>query len=59
MQQRDSPCVAICTTLYDDVCRGCGRTADEVAQWVTFTDEQKQAVWERLERENWIGSRGV
>lgn len=48
---RDSPCIAVCTTLYDDVCRGCRRTAYEVANWVTFTQEQKNAVWERLENE--------
>ncbi|WP_419228160.1 DUF1289 domain-containing protein, partial [Pseudomonas aeruginosa] len=30
----DSPCVAVCSTLFDDICRGCGRTAMEVANWV-------------------------
>lgn len=46
----DSPCVGICTTLYDDTCRGCGRTIDEVAQWVSMTDEERSTVWERLEQ---------
>lgn len=45
---RDSPCVAVCTTLYDDVCRGCGRTAMEVSNWVFMTDDEKSAVWDRL-----------
>lgn len=45
---RDSPCIGVCTTLYDDVCRGCGRTAEEVSTWVTLTDEQKAEVWARL-----------
>jgi uncharacterized protein len=22
----DSPCIAVCTTLYDEKCKGCGRT---------------------------------
>jgi len=44
----DSPCVGICTTLFDDVCRGCGRTAQEVAQWVFLSDEEKHAVWQRI-----------
>jgi predicted Fe-S protein YdhL (DUF1289 family) len=44
----DSPCVGICTTLFDDVCRGCGRTAQEVAQWVFLSDAEKQAVWQRI-----------
>lgn len=44
----DSPCVAICSTLFDDVCRGCGRTVMEVSNWVFMTDEEKQAVWVRI-----------
>lgn len=44
----DTPCVAVCSTLFDDVCRGCGRTADEVSQWVVMTSEQKDRVWERI-----------
>ncbi|HWZ47916.1 MAG: hypothetical protein JWQ10_3645 [Herbaspirillum sp.] len=47
-ERPDTPCVAVCSTLFDDVCRGCGRTADEVAQWVAMTKEQKDAVWERI-----------
>jgi len=44
----DSPCVAVCSTLYDDICRGCGRTAMEVANWVFMSAEEKQAVWQRI-----------
>jgi hypothetical protein len=44
----DSPCVAVCSTLFDDICRGCGRTAMEVANWVFMNDEEKQAVWKRI-----------
>jgi predicted Fe-S protein YdhL (DUF1289 family) len=47
-ERPDTPCVAVCSTLFDDVCRGCGRTADEVSQWVVMTQEQKDAVWERI-----------
>lgn len=45
---RDSPCVAVCSTLYDDICRGCGRTVMEVANWVFFSDEEKRVVWKRI-----------
>lgn len=45
---RDSPCVAVCSTLYDEICRGCGRTATEVANWVFMTTEEKKAVWIRI-----------
>jgi len=47
----DSPCVGICSTLFDEVCQGCGRTAMEVSNWVFMSDAEKQAVWERITRE--------
>jgi predicted Fe-S protein YdhL (DUF1289 family) len=40
--------VAICSTLFDDVCRGCGRTVMEVSNWVFMNKEEKQAVWVRI-----------
>lgn len=45
---RDSPCIGVCTTLFDPVCRGCGRTDEEVAQWATYTPERKAAIMRRL-----------
>lgn len=47
----DSPCIGICSTLFDEVCQGCGRTAYEVSNWVFFTEAEKQAIWERISRE--------
>jgi len=47
----DSPCIGICSTLFDEICQGCGRTAAEVSNWVFFSDEEKQAVWERITHE--------
>ena len=47
----DSPCIGICSTLFDDICQGCGRTAAEVSNWVFFSDEEKQVIWERITRE--------
>jgi uncharacterized protein len=44
----DTPCVAVCSTTFDEICRGCGRTYIEVAHWVSMTDDQKEAVWERI-----------
>ncbi|UXY16887.1 DUF1289 domain-containing protein [Chitiniphilus purpureus] len=46
----DSPCIALCSTaLGDEVCRGCGRTFSEVANWVFLSDAEKEQVWRRLE----------
>jgi predicted Fe-S protein YdhL (DUF1289 family) len=44
----DTPCVAVCSTTFDDVCRGCGRTVVEVAHWVSMTPDQKELVWTRI-----------
>jgi predicted Fe-S protein YdhL (DUF1289 family) len=47
-QRPDTPCVAVCSTTFDEVCRGCGRTVVEVAHWVSMTAEQKEVVWQRI-----------
>lgn len=47
----DSPCIGICSTLFDEICQGCGRTAFEVSNWVFYSDEEKQVIWERITRE--------
>jgi predicted Fe-S protein YdhL (DUF1289 family) len=44
----DTPCVAVCSTTFDEVCRGCGRTYIEVAHWVSMSDEDKEKVWVRI-----------
>jgi predicted Fe-S protein YdhL (DUF1289 family) len=46
-----TPCVGLCSTVYGDlVCRGCKRFHHEVIHWNAYTDEQKRAVWLRLEQ---------
>ena len=44
----DTPCVAVCSTTFDEVCRGCGRTVVEVAHWVSMSPLQKEIVWQRI-----------
>ncbi len=58
LQVTDSPCVAVCSTLFDDVCRGCGRTAMEVANWVFMSHDEKQAVWQRIRSEGYPRRKG-
>jgi len=50
-ENSDSPCIGICSTLFDDICQGCGRTAIEVCNWVFMTPEEKQATWTRITTE--------
>ncbi len=45
---KDSPCIGVCSTLFDDVCRGCGRTAQEVSDWVLMSSKEKERVWVRI-----------
>ena len=47
-ERPDTPCVAICSTTFDDICRGCGRTVAEVADWVFMSAEEKELVWQRI-----------
>jgi predicted Fe-S protein YdhL (DUF1289 family) len=51
MTRPDSPCIAVCTTLYDEVCKGCGRTYLEVAQWNVLPEDEREAVWQRIDNE--------
>jgi predicted Fe-S protein YdhL (DUF1289 family) len=45
----DAPCIAICsTTQGDDVCKGCGRTFEEVQHWPSMSPADKRAVWRRI-----------
>jgi predicted Fe-S protein YdhL (DUF1289 family) len=49
MTRPDSPCKGVCTTTYDEVCRACHRHYLEVANWVSMTQAEKDAVWARVE----------
>ena len=45
----DAPCIAICSTAQGDaVCKGCGRTEQEVQQWPQLSPAEKRAVWRRI-----------
>ena len=45
----ESPCISVCR-MENEVCVGCGRTVDEVVNWYDMTDDEKQAVLNRLEK---------
>jgi predicted Fe-S protein YdhL (DUF1289 family) len=45
----ESPCIKICT--YDSesgLCRGCGRTLDEIGAWFSMTDQERGGVMKKL-----------
>jgi len=45
----DTPCIAICSTSQGDaVCKGCGRSFEEVQRWTEMLPVEKRAVWRRI-----------
>jgi uncharacterized protein len=45
----DTPCIAICSTSQgDDLCKGCGRTFDEVQLWPEMSPVEKRETWRRI-----------
>ena len=48
----DTPCIAICSTSQgDSLCKGCGRTFEEVQRWTEMTPTQKRSTWRRITKE--------
>lgn len=51
----ETPCIKICRMLEGgSLCRGCGRTLDEIARWTTMSPEERRSIMgglaERLKR---------
>ena len=45
----DTPCIAICSTSQgDEVCKGCGRSFEEVQLWIEMTPGEKRGIWQRI-----------
>ena len=45
-----TPCIGVCSTVFgDEVCRGCKRFQNEVIEWNSYNNSQKEAVLTRLE----------
>ena len=48
----DAPCIAICSTSQGDaICKGCGRSFDEVQHWPALSPVEKRSVWRRITME--------
>ncbi len=45
----DTPCIAICSTSQGDaLCKGCGRTFEEVQYWTEMRPAEKRCTWRRI-----------
>ena len=42
-----SPCISVCLLDKNDMCVGCYRTADEITEWMSGSDEQRLAILEK------------
>ena len=48
----DAPCIAICSTSQgDEMCKGCGRTFEEVQNWPGMSPYDKRSTWRRITAE--------
>ncbi|MEO8020982.1 DUF3717 domain-containing protein [Polaromonas sp.] len=48
----DTPCIAICSTSQgDELCKGCGRTFEEVQLWPEMSPVAKRGTWRRITQE--------
>ncbi len=47
-----TPCIGHCSTVFGDgVCRGCLRYVHEVIDWNRYSEDHKNVIWQRLERQ--------
>jgi predicted Fe-S protein YdhL (DUF1289 family) len=48
----DAPCIAICSTSQGDaICKGCGRSFEEVQLWPEMSPAEKRGTWRRITAE--------
>jgi hypothetical protein len=44
-----SPCIKVCIIdPQSGLCRGCGRTLDEIGRWMSFTDTERNRIMTEL-----------
>lgn len=51
MDKVTSPCIKVCV-IEDNLCKGCFRTLDEIAQWRNLSDTEKEQVIKNSKRRN-------
>lgn len=44
-----SPCILVCSIdMKTGYCFGCGRTRDEIAGWIDYSDAERQSIMDML-----------
>ena len=44
-----SPCIKECRLNSNDICKGCGRTVEQITNWWDFTNQQRDDIMNNLE----------
>ena len=47
MVNKLTPCKNVCT-LEDDICIGCGRTKEEISEWIKYDREKRLMIMRRI-----------
>ena len=45
----NSPCIKECRLDSNDICKGCGRTVEQITNWWDFTNQQRDDIMNNLE----------
>jgi len=51
-----SPCISVCVLDDDDICTGCYRSADEIADWFMASAEHKREMLRRARERREAGT---
>jgi len=46
-----TPCKNVCT-LKDDICIGCGRTKEEISDWIKYDREKRLMIMRRIKNDD-------
>jgi len=48
-EEISSPCIDVCDVdSTGQYCIGCGRSMDEIARWLTTSEQERQAIMDKL-----------
>ena len=49
IEEISSPCVGVCQYNNEEVCSGCFRTVEEISQWTTISDSEREMIMSQLD----------
>jgi len=49
IKEISSPCVGVCQYNNEEICSGCFRTVEEISQWTTISDSEREKIMSQLD----------